>query len=65
MVDEGSVKQLVGVHLLPAEQQIELFVLPHKALVICIFWDAGQLRVADWPSQAILTLLIYKCIAFV
>jgi hypothetical protein len=37
MVDEGSVKQLVGVHLLPAEQQIELFVLPHKALVICIF----------------------------
>ena len=65
MVDIGLVKQLVGVHLLPAEQQIEPSILPHKAIVICIFWDAGQLRVADWPSQAILILLIYKCIAFV
>lgn len=37
MVDEGSDIQLVGVHLLPAEQQIELLVLPHEALVIFIF----------------------------
>lgn len=57
MVDEGSDIQLVGVHLLPAEQQIELLVLPHEALVIFIFWDTGQLRVADWPSQVILSLL--------
>jgi hypothetical protein len=37
MIDVGRVKQLVGVHLLPAEQQIELLVLPHVAMVIFTF----------------------------